>query len=63
MGIASAWGRVGAVTMLLIFGHFLASQGKSLLFLIIDPVLVAAVIVVVCFGPSTRGRPLAEAQS
>lgn len=47
--------------MLLIFGHFLVTLGKSLLFLIIDPILITAVIVVVCFGPSTRGRPLAEA--
>lgn len=60
MGIASAWGRVGAVTMLLVFGHFFATLGKSLLFLIIDPVLIAAVIVVLCLGPSTRGRPLQE---
>jgi len=37
MGIASAWGRVGAVTMLLVFGHFFATLGKSLLFLCIDP--------------------------
>jgi putative MFS transporter len=62
MGIASAWGRVGAVSMLLVFGHFFATQGKSLLFLIIDPVLIAAAIVVLCFGPSTRGRPLQETQ-
>ena len=61
MGIASAWGRVGAVTMLLVFGHFFATLGKSLLFLIIDPVLIVAVVVVLCFGPSTRGRPLKEA--
>jgi len=60
MGIASAWGRVGAVTMLLVFGHFFATLGKSLLFLIIDPVLIAAVIVVLCFGPSTRGKQLQE---
>jgi MFS transporter, putative metabolite:H+ symporter len=60
MGIASAWGRVGAVTMLLVFGHFFATLGKSLLFLIIDPVLIAAVIVILYFGPSTRGRPLQE---
>jgi putative MFS transporter len=60
MGIASAWGRVGAVSMLLVFGHFFAAVGKSLLFLIIDPVLIAAVVVVLCFGPSTRGRPLQE---
>jgi putative MFS transporter len=60
MGIASAWGRVGAVTMLLVFGHFFAYLGKSLLFLVIDPVLIASVIVVLCFGPSTRGRSLRE---
>ena len=60
MGIASAWGRVGAVTMLLVFGHFLDVLGKSLLFVIIDPVLIAALVVVLCFGPSTRGRPLHE---
>jgi putative MFS transporter len=61
MGIASAWGRVGAVTMLLVFGHYFATVGKSLLFLVIAPVLIVAVIVVLCFGPSTRGRPLKEA--
>ena len=62
MGIASAWGRVGAVTMLLVFGHFFAIVGKSLLFLMIDPVLIVAAIVVLCFGPSTRGKPLQETQ-
>jgi putative MFS transporter len=62
MGIASAWGRVGAVTMLLVFGHFFAILGKSLLFLMIDPVLIVAAIVVLCFGPSTRGKPLQETQ-
>src|SRR5215469_13699614 len=60
MGIASAWGRVGAVTMLLVFGRFFATLGKSLLFLLIDPVLIIAAIVVLCFGPSTRGKPLQE---
>ena len=60
MGIASAWGRVGAVTMLLVFGHFFAILGKSLLFLVIDPILIVAAIVVLCFGPSTRGKPLQE---
>jgi putative MFS transporter len=60
MGIASAWGRVGAVTMLLVFGHFFATLGKSLLFLCIDPVLIIAAVVVLFFGPSTRGRPLKE---
>ena len=60
MGIASAWGRVGAVTLLLVFGHFFSTLGKSLLFLCIDPVLIIAAIVVLFFGPSTRGRPLKE---
>ena len=59
--IASAWGRVGAVTMLLVFGHFFATLGKSLLFLCIDPILIIAAIVVLFLGPSTRGRPLKEA--
>ena len=60
MGIASAWGRVGAVTMLLVFGRFFATLGQSLLFLLIDPVLIIAAIVVLCFGPSTRGKSLQE---
>ena len=34
--------------------------GKSLFFLVIDPALIGAAIVVLCFGPSTRGRPLLE---
>ena len=61
MGIASAWGRVGAVTMLLVFGHLFAIHGKSLLFLITDPILITASIVVLCVGPPTRGKPLQEA--
>ena len=60
MGIASAWGRVGAITLLLLFGHFFATRGKSLLFLCIDPVLIVAAIVVLRIGPSTRGKPLQE---
>ncbi len=61
MGIASAWGRVGAVTMLLVFGHLFAIHGKSLLFLIIDPILITALIVVLAVGPPSRGKPLQEA--
>ena len=61
MGIASAWGRVGAVTMLLVFGHFFVIHGKSLIFLIIDPILIISLIVVLCVGPPTRGKPLQEA--
>jgi putative MFS transporter len=41
---------------------YIATLGKSLFFLVIDPVLICAAIVVVCFGPSTRGRPLQETQ-
>jgi len=48
-------------TMLLVFGHYFATLGKSLFFLVIDPVLIGAAIAVLCFGPSTRGRPLLEA--
>jgi len=62
MGIASAWGRVGAVTMLLVFGNFFVLFGKSLFFLVIDPVLIIAGFVVLCFGPSMRGKPLQETQ-
>ena len=61
MGIASAWGRVGAVTMLLVFGHFFAIHGKSLIFMIINPILIISLIVVLCVGPPTRGKPLQEA--
>ena len=61
MGIASAWGRVGAVTMLLVFGHFFVIHGKSLIFLIINPILIISLIVVLCVGPPTRGKPLQEA--
>src|SRR5215813_13156015 len=61
MGIASAWGRVGAVTVLLVFGHFFAIHGKSLIFLIVNPILIIALIVVLCVGPRTRGKPLQEA--
>jgi putative MFS transporter len=60
MGIASAWGRAGAVTLLLSFGYFFALKGKSLLFIISDSVLLVAAVAVVCFGPSTRGRKLED---
>jgi MFS transporter, putative metabolite:H+ symporter len=60
MGIASAWGRAGAVTLLLSFGYFFAVMGKSLLFIISDSVLLVASAAVVCIGPSTRGRKLED---
>lgn len=46
---------------LLVFGHLFAIHGKSLLFLITDPILLIASITVLCIGPSTRGKPLQEA--
>jgi MFS transporter, putative metabolite:H+ symporter len=60
MGIASAWGRTGAVTLLLSFGYFFAVRGKSLLFIISDSVLFIASIAVFWLGPSTRGRQLED---
>ncbi len=60
MGIASAWGRVGAITALLAFGFLFESQGKSLIFVMSDSILIAAAIVVVILGPSTRGRRLED---
>jgi putative MFS transporter len=60
MGIASAWGRAGAVTLLLSFGYFFAVRGKSLLFIISDLVLFIASISVFGLGPSTRGRQLED---
>ncbi len=60
MGIASAWGRAGAVTMLLSFGFLYASRGKSVLFIMSDLVLLVASVMVAAFGPSTRGRRLED---
>ena len=60
MGIASAWGRVGAITALLVFGFLFKTQGKSLIFVMSDSILIAGAIVVVIFGPSTRGRQLED---
>jgi len=52
MGIASAWGLIGAVNMLLVFGHFFATLGKSFFVLCIDPILIIAAIVGMILGPS-----------
>ena len=60
MGIASAWGRAGAVTLLLIFGMFFTTVGKSLLLFISDAVLLIGFIVVAWLGPPTRGRRLED---
>jgi MFS transporter, putative metabolite:H+ symporter len=60
MGIASAWGRVGAITALLVFGFLFKTHGKSLIFIMSDSILIAGAIVVVVFGPPTRGRRLED---
>ncbi len=60
MGIASAWGRVGAVVVLLTFGFLYSTYGKSLLFVISDSVLLAGAAAVSAFGPLTRARPLEQ---
>ena len=60
MGIASAWGRVGGILLLLSFGLFAIVQGKLALFLISDAMLAVAFVAVLLFGPSTRGKTLEQ---
>ena len=60
MGIASAWGRVGAVSVLLAFGFLYERYGKSLLFIISDSVLLAGAAAVIAYGPLTRKRSLEQ---
>jgi hypothetical protein len=59
-GISWARRRVGAITALLVFGFLFKTQGKSLIFVMSDSILIAGAIVVVIFGPSTRGRRLED---
>lgn len=61
MGLASAWGRAGAIILLLVFGVFAVLKGKLFVFAISDVVLILAAIVIALFGPSTRGRSLEDA--
>jgi putative MFS transporter len=60
MGIASAWGRVGGILLLLAFGIFAVLQGKLALFLVSDGMLAIAFFAVLFFGPSTRGKTLEQ---
>lgn len=60
MGIASAWGRVGAIVLLLVFGVFAVLKGKLFVFLISDVILLLAIVSIAIFGPHTRGRRLEE---
>jgi putative MFS transporter len=61
MGLASAWGRAGAIILLLVFGVFTVLKGKLFVFLISDVVLLFAAVVVAIVGPSTKGRSLEDA--
>ena len=58
MGIASAWGRVGSITLLLLFGVFAVLKGKLFLFLIADALLLVAAAVVAAVGISTKYKSL-----
>jgi putative MFS transporter len=63
MGLASAWGRAGAIILLLVFGVFAVLKGKLFVFVISDVVLLIAAMVVAIVGPSTKGRSLEDASS
>ena len=58
MGMASAWGRVGGILLLLAFGVFSVLQGRLALFLVSDGLLLASIVAVALAGPRTRGRTL-----
>jgi putative MFS transporter len=60
MGIASAWGRVGTITALLVFGFLFKTQGKSLIVIMSDSILLVGAVAVAVFGPPTRGRRLED---
>jgi putative MFS transporter len=60
MGIASAWGRVGAVSLLLTFGFLIEAHGPAVLFMVCDAILAGAAILVFAIGPSTRGKTLEQ---
>lgn len=61
MGLASAWGRAGAILLLLTFGVFAVLKSKLFDFLISDVVLILAAIAIWLIGPSTKGRTLEDA--
>ncbi|MCK1391072.1 MFS transporter [Bradyrhizobium sp. 1] len=58
MGMASAWGRVGGILLLLAFGIFAVLHGRLALFLVSDGLLIASIIVVALVGPNTKGKTL-----
>jgi putative MFS transporter len=56
--MASAWGRVGGILLLLAFGIFAVLHGRLALFLVSDGLLIASIIVVALVGPNTKGKTL-----
>lgn len=63
MGMASAWGRVGGILLLLAFGIFAVMQGRLALFLVSDGLLIASIVLVALVGPNTKGRTLEATSS
>ncbi|VVD92083.1 Putative niacin/nicotinamide transporter NaiP [Pandoraea iniqua] len=63
MGLASAWGRAGAILLLLVFGVFAVLKGKLFVFIISDVILLVAAICIALYGPSTKGRSLEDAST
>lgn len=63
MGLASAWGRAGAILLLLVFGVFAVLKGKLFVFVISDVILLVAAICIALFGPSTKDRSLEDAST
>jgi MFS transporter, putative metabolite:H+ symporter len=63
MGFASAWGRLGGISLLMTFGIFSVLQGRLALFLVSDALLAAGIVAVALVGPRTRGRTLEAASA
>jgi putative MFS transporter len=57
-GLASAFGRIGAITAPIIIGYLSGPWGFGGVFGLTTGVLVAGVVVVLALGPSTSGRSL-----
>lgn len=60
MGVASAVGRVGAISAPIAIGYLFAQIGWVNVFLVLVAALAVAVVVVVIFGARTSGRSLNE---
>lgn len=60
MGVASAVGRVGAISAPIAIGYLYASIGFTNVFLVLVGALAVAVVFIVVFGEKTSGRALNE---